>query len=119
MLHICIRLMTKRNWQCIGMALCWYISRTRFAVRLLPAMPLIAAIMLRFMPPEVNCILLEELAHLLQRTVQGDDIRPALSQDAHPQLRDVLANSGRAHTNDLHRVRVSCRDAWQPLMSHG
>ena len=67
------------------------------------ARPLSAAIIFRFLASEVGCILLQELAHLLQRTVQGDNIGPALSQDALAQLRNMLANGCRAHAGDLHQ----------------
>ena len=74
---------------------------------MLSAVPLVAAVVMRLPAPEVGRILLKGLAHLLQRTVQGDDVGPPLSHDAMAQLRNVLANGCRAHTGDLHSIRMS------------
>ncbi len=119
--NISVCWLPRRIRHTVGRTLCCYSFCTCSAGCLMLAVPPAAAVMLCFPGSEVGRILLEDLAHLLQCTVQGDDVAPTLPQDALAQLRDVLANGCWAHAGNLH-PHVHVRHGggtWRAQTLHG
>jgi hypothetical protein len=67
---------------------------------------------------QVCHVLLEELAHLAQRGLQGHYVGAALPQDALPQLRYVLTHGGGRQPRDLRSPSGSVTKAKLPSVIH-